>query len=1203
MAQEADIQKLVAVIEARSAAAEKEMAKFVKSADRRMRQAEAANRRAAAAADRAWQSSFDRIERQSVRSAALMTTNFNRMRTAASFVGVGLSARELTRLADGWTDIGNQIGQYQNILGDTSKAQNRFFDLASASRQKAEALSVPFAAATRAAVSLGRTGDEVFAVTEAIGKGAAIANTGAAAVDGALTQLGQAIASPRVQLQEFNSVIEGTPRLAKAFADGVKGANGDIAKLRQMIANGEVSGSDLFNALLSQLPALRAEFAKTQSTIAGSINVVINEFTRFIGQAADATGAAQAIVAIFNAVAHNANLLGGAIVALCTILLGRFAAVAITGAVQSLGSLILATTGASAAFAGLGGAGVRATTSLSSRMLGFFGGPIGALITAVGLAVGYFVSQMGSAAEAAEDYAAKTTQISDALATLEQAYRNAAAKTETFDDATKRSNQSLLDSMEATTKANAAANLRTIAMREQTIATLRAAQAMAYLRAQDLGERMESSRSRIAMLTRRRDDYKHMADRGSLNDQRLLGETEGELSKEVAAINEMGAAFKMANENATTLWNGLQDIMSGKIDLPEPKPDAGGGGGGKGFTDAEIRSAVLDAEGEVAKRRAALAKQIAAISAAYTGKTKDAVSGDLLVPDEKTRDARIASARAEAEKDIAAIEARASKAGATADKAADRTAVKIADLKASALGGAYELQQRLGDLAVADFERATPFSAAQIDAATVSAQGLAATFERIDQLKTQAAKSGQDISGLIAQEEINAAAEFAQKLGSITLAIQALDAAAAADPGNAARYEAMAGALRGVDQSAAVAAGVLQTLGDNAAQAERHFQALALAAGKATPRQAAQIFQEQVSALEEMASATGTAGEALALLYSMRPPAGADAASWAQAQIAIMERIRQAAANSGVVRTDAKGAAEQRDNDLYLRTRDTFMSAARDGINALEKGDFKGFLRSFGDGIRNSLTEAMMSPIDNFLKSTFDQLWKSGFGDMVQGLGGMDIGDITSQAGASIAQMTGQTAAMTTQQVTATASLTALTAAANAAAIALANVGGGGGGGGWLGSIGKVLGLVGGGKSAGASSGGGNWLSGIGKGLGIGGHARGGSMRPGELSWVGEKGPELFRAGIGGTVIPADVSARVTATPRAAARGGDVYVGGATINIAGSADGGTVAALRKELMASEQRTMATISALQRDEKRRVIGHVNDGVKRRAIKRF
>ncbi|WOZ53320.1 hypothetical protein [Achromobacter phage tuull] len=92
--------------------------------------------------------------------------------------------------------------------------------------------------------------NELFQVSETVAQAIAIQGGSAQTAAGAVLQLSQAFGSGRVQLEEFNSVITGLYPVALAAAKGIDAAGGSIAKLRRMIAAGEVNSRMLFQGIL-----------------------------------------------------------------------------------------------------------------------------------------------------------------------------------------------------------------------------------------------------------------------------------------------------------------------------------------------------------------------------------------------------------------------------------------------------------------------------------------------------------------------------------------------------------------------------------------------------------------------------------------------------------------------------------------------------------------------------------------------------------------------------------------------------------------------------------------------------------------------------------------------------------------------------------------------------------------------------------------
>lgn len=380
------------------------------------------------------------------------------LRTSVAAIAATFAFREIAQAADKWTSLRNQVNQYTDVLGPAEQATDRLLQVANGAGVAIDSLGTTFAASARAAKTLGASSEEVFAFNEAVAKGAQIANTGTAAVNGALVQLGQAIGSPKVQLQEFNSVIEGTPRLAQAFADGVTEAGGSIAKLRELIASGEISGGELFKGLLSQLPTLRREFNVSEATIGRSLNKLNNQFLQYVGNADKATNGTKILNGFIETIANNFSLLADATVVASLAIGGTLAAQAVAKAIAGVYRLTKGLLDAKTAMEGMRNAAA------------IFGGPLGVVIAGVG---GALVGLALSAGRAEDAFDRLQTSLED----YKRIQGDIARDTEqmrSLHEAVRSAIESQGDEAEATARREEVAIAKRIAANEKLAGTMRA---------------------------------------------------------------------------------------------------------------------------------------------------------------------------------------------------------------------------------------------------------------------------------------------------------------------------------------------------------------------------------------------------------------------------------------------------------------------------------------------------------------------------------------------------------------------------------------------------------------------------------------------------------------------------------------------------------------------------------------------------------
>jgi tape measure domain-containing protein len=100
-------------------------------------------------------------------------------------------------------------------------------------------------------------------------------------------QFGQALASGVLRGEEFNSVVENSPRLAQALADGL---NVPIGRLRKLAEEGRLTADVVVNALMSQKDKLAAEYSQLPATVSQAFQRLQNAFGQWVAQVDAATG-------------------------------------------------------------------------------------------------------------------------------------------------------------------------------------------------------------------------------------------------------------------------------------------------------------------------------------------------------------------------------------------------------------------------------------------------------------------------------------------------------------------------------------------------------------------------------------------------------------------------------------------------------------------------------------------------------------------------------------------------------------------------------------------------------------------------------------------------------------------------------------------------------------------------------------------------
>lgn len=213
------------------------------------------------------------------RSLARIDNAFGKIRLTAggllAGVGVGVLGREFLGLADQAKQMQAQLQLATAEFGNLGQAQKDVERIAGNTRNGLVETSNLYGNFVRASQEAGRTQDDAARATEAFSLALKIGGASADEARSATLQFGQALASGVLRGDEFNSIMEASPRIARLLADSL---GVPIGALRAMAAEGKLTREVLFNALGdgNLFNGLKAEFAQLPKTWQDAMTEVEN---------------------------------------------------------------------------------------------------------------------------------------------------------------------------------------------------------------------------------------------------------------------------------------------------------------------------------------------------------------------------------------------------------------------------------------------------------------------------------------------------------------------------------------------------------------------------------------------------------------------------------------------------------------------------------------------------------------------------------------------------------------------------------------------------------------------------------------------------------------------------------------------------------------------------------------------------------------
>lgn len=260
---------------------------------------------------RALANELDSIEKKGDFASKSMDSMSVATRQLAGYIAGVVTVGAAISKMDAYTGMQNRLKLVTNSQAELNTAMNSTFAIAQKTASSWDSVIQVYQRFSDNAKTLKIDMAKTAELTETVSKAVAISGTSTQAAEAALTQFGQALASGVLRGEELNSILEQTPALAKAIAQGM---GITVGQLRSVAAEGKITGEVLVDALTKSKKSVDELFAKTDVTIGQSLQLLSNEVTKFTGEAGQSSGAANLLAGSIKLLSENLSSLADAAV-------------------------------------------------------------------------------------------------------------------------------------------------------------------------------------------------------------------------------------------------------------------------------------------------------------------------------------------------------------------------------------------------------------------------------------------------------------------------------------------------------------------------------------------------------------------------------------------------------------------------------------------------------------------------------------------------------------------------------------------------------------------------------------------------------------------------------------------------------------------------------------------------------------------------
>ncbi|HGD3553760.1 tape measure protein [Enterobacter hormaechei] len=256
----------------------------------------------------------ERLEKMSG-GASKAASKFDQLQTSINKVAGAIAAsivvdwgRAFLVAADNMSQLNARIERLTGSAATASQTMQNMMRISSATGGSLQDTAKLWETLSTALRDTGATNGQIIQLTETLQKIGRIGGSSSEEMANALRQFGQSISSGTVRAEEFNSILEQMPELARQIAAGM---GVSIGELRQLMLDGKLTAEDALNAIQKQTGSVNAEFEKLPRTLSQANTALTNSFLSMIDSVNQATGASNGLVAVIDSMTAALDRLVG----------------------------------------------------------------------------------------------------------------------------------------------------------------------------------------------------------------------------------------------------------------------------------------------------------------------------------------------------------------------------------------------------------------------------------------------------------------------------------------------------------------------------------------------------------------------------------------------------------------------------------------------------------------------------------------------------------------------------------------------------------------------------------------------------------------------------------------------------------------------------------------------------------------------------
>lgn len=221
-----------------------------------------------------------------------LTKSFDSLSATLGTIGVAALTREFIKIADEMSMLDARLKMVSSSTAEYVSQKKELLAISKETYSSISEITTLYTKLDPALKALGATTKDVNNITESFAKGLKLGGANTAEAASATLQFAQAMGSGVLRGEEFNAIMEASPKLMSYLAEGLGVPQ---TALRKMAMEGELSAGRVSAALLKMTTKINEDFTQIPITVGMATTNLRTDLAKSIEEFDKATGATKAL--------------------------------------------------------------------------------------------------------------------------------------------------------------------------------------------------------------------------------------------------------------------------------------------------------------------------------------------------------------------------------------------------------------------------------------------------------------------------------------------------------------------------------------------------------------------------------------------------------------------------------------------------------------------------------------------------------------------------------------------------------------------------------------------------------------------------------------------------------------------------------------------------------------------------------------------